>query len=494
MGEEKIGLAKALTGIQGLDEITAGGLPAGRTTLVCGSAGSGKTVFGLEFLVRGAIEFGEPGVFMAFEETAAELTQNVTSFGFDLPELERAGKLAIDHVFIEQSEIEETGEYDLEGLFIRLANAVDSIGAKRVVLDTLEVLFAGLRDQSLIRAELRRLFRWLKERGLTAVVTGERGDGSLTRYGLEEYVADCVILLDHRVFDQISTRRLRIVKYRGTQHGSDEYPFLMGPQGISVFPLTSVGLTHGASDERVSSGVSELDQMLGGKGFYKGSSVLVSGTPGTGKSSLALAFLKAACDRGEKALYFGFEESKAQIVRNTASIGLNLQPCVDGGLLQIHSVRPSNLGLEAHLASMIQIIRDFHPSVVVIDPISNFTTSVEQSTVKSMLIRLVDVLKMQQVTALFTHLTSYGSSSDRTHEQISSIMDSWILLRDTEKEGFRSFGILVLKSRGMAHSHVLRKFELGDDGIHIGEISDTKSVTDRRDFSRLIDRGEKNES
>ncbi|WP_109488474.1 circadian clock protein KaiC [Occallatibacter savannae] len=474
MGKDKIGLAKALTGIQGLDEITAGGLPAGRTTLVCGSAGSGKTVLGLEFLVRGAIEFGEPGVFMAFEETADELTQNVASFGFDLPELERAGKLAIDHVFIERSEIEETGEYDLEGLFIRLASAVDSIGAKRVVLDTLEVLFAGLRDQSLLRAELRRLFRWLKERGLTAVVTGERGDGSLTRYGLEEYVADCVILLDHRIYDQISTRRLRIVKYRGTGHGSDEYPFLMGPEGISVFPLTSVGLTHGASDERVSSGVPELDQMLGGKGFFKGSSVLVSGTPGTGKSSLALAFLKAACDRGEKALYFGFEESKAQIVRNTSSIGLNLQPCVEEGLLQIHSVRPSNLGLEAHLASMIQVIRDFDPSVVVIDPISNFTTSVEQSSVKSMLIRLVDFLKMQQVTALFTHLTSYGAPSDRTDEQISSIMDSWILLRDTEKDGFRSFGILVLKSRGMAHSHVLRQFVIGNNGIHIGEAADPK--------------------
>jgi circadian clock protein KaiC len=438
MGLEKSGLAKAPTGIEGLDEITTGGLPARRTTLVCGSAGSGKTVFGLEFLVHGALDFGEPGVFMAFEETPNELTQNVASFGFDLAQLEQDGKLAIDHVFIERNEIEETGEYDLEGLFIRLGSAVDSVGAKRVVLDTLEVLFAGLRDQALIRAELRRLFRWLKERGLTAIVTGERGDGTLTRYGLEEYVADCVILLDNRVCDQISTRRLRIVKYRGSMHGGDEYPFLMGPQGISVFPLTSVGLTHGASGERVSSGVSELDAMLGAKGFFK--------------------------------LYFGFEESQAQIIRNMFSIGLDLQPYVDEGLLQIHSVRPSNLGLEAHLASMSQIITKVDPCAVVIDPISNFITAADQSGVKSMLIRLVDFLKMRQITALFTHLTSFSTSPDRTDENISSIMDTWILLRDLENDGVRSCGILVLKSRGMAHSHELRQFSLRDDGIHVGEI------------------------
>jgi circadian clock protein KaiC len=479
MGLDHNVLAKAPTGIEGLDEITAGGLPAGRTTLVCGSAGSGKTIFGLEFLVHGAIDFGEPGVFMAFEETSNELTQNVASFGFDLAQLEQDGKLAIDHVFIERSEIEETGEYDLEGLFIRLASAVDSIGAKRVVLDTLEVLFAGLRDQALIRAELRRLFRWLKDRGLTAIVTGERGDGTLTRYGLEEYVADCVILLDNRVCEQISTRRLRIVKYRGSYHGSDEYPFLMGSNGIAVFPLTSVGLTHGASDERISSGVPEVDAMLGRKGFFKGSSILVSGTPGTGKSSLALAFLKAACDRGEKALYFGFEESKAQIIRNTSSIGLDLQPCVEKGLLHIHSVRPSNLGLEAHLASMSQLIADLDPSAVVIDPISNFITSAEQNSIKSMLIRLVDFLKMRQITALFTHLTTFAASSDRTEETVSSIMDSWLLLRDMELNGVRSCGILILKSRGMAHSHELRQFILRDDGIHLGEVCNQGSAADR---------------
>jgi circadian clock protein KaiC len=470
MALEKNRISKTPTGIDGLDEITAGGLPTGRTTLVCGSAGSGKTVMALEFLVHGAKDFDEPGVFIAFEETEKELSQNIASFGFDLEEMEASGKLAIDHVFIERSEIEETGEYDLEGLFIRLGSAVDSIGAKRVVLDTLEVLFAGLTNQSVIRSELRRLFRWLKDKGLTAIVTGERGEGMLTRYGLEEYVADCVIILDHRVNDQISTRRLRIVKYRGSAHGTDEYPFLMGPKGISVLPLTSVGLTHGASSERISSGVRDLDAMLGVKGFFRGSSILISGTPGTGKSSLALSFLKAACERGETTLYFGFEESKAQIIRNTASIGLNLQPFADKGLLHFHTVRPSNLGLEAHLASMHRIVNDLSPDVVVVDPISNFISAADQSGVKSMLIRLVDFLKMRQVTAMFTHLTSLGGAADRTDETVSSIMDTWLLLRDLEHHGHRSYGIYVLKSRGMSHSHELREFKLSDNGIHIGEI------------------------
>jgi circadian clock protein KaiC len=424
----------------------------------------------LEFLVHGVKDFDEPGVFIAFEETEKELSQNIASFGFDLEEMEASGKLAVDHVFIERSEIEETGEYDLEGLFIRLGSAVDSIGAKRVVLDTLEVLFAGLTNQSVIRSELRRLFRWLKDKGLTAIVTGERGEGMLTRYGLEEYVADCVIILDHRVNDQISTRRLRIVKYRGSAHGTDEYPFLMGPKGISVLPLTSVGLTHGASSERISSGVKDLDAMLGVKGFFRGSSILISGTPGTGKSSLALSFLKAASERGERTLYFGFEESTAQIIRNTASIGLNLQPFVDKGLLHFHTVRPSNLGLEAHLASMHRIVNDLSPGVVVVDPISNFISAADQSGVKSMLIRLVDFLKMRQVTAMFTHLTSLGGAADRTDETVSSIMDTWLLLRDLEHHGHRSYGIYVLKSRGMSHSHELREFKLSDNGIHIGEV------------------------
>jgi circadian clock protein KaiC len=465
----KNSLSKTPTGIEGLDEVTNGGLPAGRTTLVCGSAGSGKTVLGLEFLVHGIEEYGEPGVFVAFEETEKDLRQNVASFGYDLEKLQDEGKLSIDHVVIERSEIEETGEYDLEGLFIRLGCAVDAIGAKRVVLDTIEVLFSGLKNQQIIRAELRRLFRWLKDRGLTAIVTGERGDGQLTRYGLEEYVADCVILLDHRVTEQLSTRRLRIVKYRGSLHGTDEYPFLMGEDGISVLPITSVGLTHTASKERISTGVADLDGMVGGKGFYRGSSILVSGTAGTGKSSLSMTFLTAACERGERALYFSFEESKDQVIRNMASIGLDLKPWIDKGLLHFHNVRPSSLGLEAHLASMHQIIKRVDPKVVVVDPITNLISSTDNSGVKSMLTRLVDFLKMKQITAMFTHLSSDGTALKSMEEKVSSIMDAWILLRDVEHEGQRSCALYVLKSRGMAHSREMRDFVLTDHGIRLGD-------------------------
>ncbi|MGC2210508.1 MAG: circadian clock protein KaiC [Candidatus Korobacteraceae bacterium] len=463
-------LRKTPTGIEGLDEVTLGGLPTGRTTLICGSAGSGKTVFGLEFLVHGILDYGEPGVFLAFEETAKDLAQNVASFGYDLDQLQKYGKLAIDHVFIERSEIEETGEYDLEGLFIRLGNAVDTVKAKRVVLDTIEVLFAGLQNQSIIRSELRRLFRWLKDRGLTAIVTGERGEGALSRYGLEEYVADCVILLDHRVTDQISTRRLRVVKYRGSLHGTDEYPFLMGESGISVLPITSVGLTHTTSTERISSGVPDLDKMLTGKGFFRGSSILVSGTAGTGKSSMAVTFLKAACERGERALYFGFEESMDQIIRNNASIGLDLRPWVDKGLLHFHNVRPSSLGLEAHLASMHQSIKQVDPKVVVMDPITNFISGSDVGGVKSMLTRLVDFLKMRGITAMFTHLSTLGGRLESTDENVSSIMDTWLLLRDIEHDGRRSYALYVLKSRGMAHSHEMRAFMLTDHGIRLGAI------------------------
>jgi len=468
MTSTKNSLSKTLTGIEGLDEVTNGGLPTGRTTLVCGSAGSGKTVMGLEFLVHGAVEYGEPGVFMAYEETETDLRQNVASFGYDLEKLQEEGKLSIDHVFIERSEIEETGEYDLEGLFIRLGCAVDAIGAKRVVLDTIEVLFSGLKNQQIIRAELRRLFRWLKDRGLTAIVTGERGDGQLTRYGLEEYVADCVILLDQRVTEQLSTRRLRLVKYRGSLHGTDEYPFLMGDTGISVLPITSVGLTHTASSERISTGVADIDEMVGGKGFYRGSSILVSGTAGTGKTSLAMHFLKAACERGERALYFSFEESKDQVVRNMASIGLNLKPYLDKGILNFHNVRPSSLGLEAHLASMHQITKRVGPKVVVVDPITNLISSSDNSGVKSMLTRLVDFLKMKQITSMFTHLSSGSGALEVTEEKVSSIMDAWLLLRDVEHEGSRSCALYVLKSRGMAHSHEMRDFILTDKGIQLG--------------------------
>jgi circadian clock protein KaiC len=463
-------LHKTPTGIEGLDEITNGGVPTGRTTLVCGGAGSGKTMLALEFLVKGILEYGEPGVFMAFEETEKDLAENVASLGVDLEQLQYEGMLAIDYVAVERSQIEETGEYNLDGLFVRLSCAVDAVKAKRVVLDTVEVLFSGLRDHSAIRSELRRMFRWLKDKGLTAIVTGERGEGMLTRYGLEEYVADCVILLDHRVIQQISTRRLRIVKYRGSAHGTDEHPFLVGESGISVLPLTSVGLTHTAPVERIPSGIADLDIMLDGKGFFRGSSILVSGTAGVGKSSLAMTFLKAACERGESALYCGFEESVDQIVRNMSSIGLDLRVWIKNGLLHFHTVRPSSQGLESHLASIHQITKRVEPKVVVMDPITNFIATSETGAVKSMLTRLVDSLKMKEITTLFTHLTGADDRLETTDESLSSIMDTWLLLRDMEHQGQRSSALYVLKSRGMPHSRELREFKLTGEGIRLGEM------------------------
>ena len=399
-------LSKALTGIQGLDEITGGGLPAGRPTLICGTAGCGKTMLAMEFLVRGATQFGEPGVFMMFEENAAELTANVRSLGFDLEKLAAQKMILLDHVHVERSEIEETGEYDLEGLFIRLGHAIDSIGAKRVVLDTVEALFAGLPNHAILRAELRRLFRWLKDRGMTAVITGEKGEATITRYGLEEYVADCVIVLDQRIAEQICTRRLRVVKYRGTAHGTNEYPFLIGERGFSVLPITSLQLDHKASAARVPTGIARLDEMLGGKGVFGGSSVLVSGSPGTGKSSIGAKFIDAACRRGENALLFAYEELSAQIVRNMRSIDIDLEPWIDKGLLQIHASRPTLHGLEQHLVMMHDAVRAFRPSVVAVDPISNLALEGQDSDVKPTLMRLIDFLKQQQVTTLFTCLSS----------------------------------------------------------------------------------------
>ncbi len=465
-------LPKTPTGISGLDEITFGGLPTGRSALVCGGAGSGKTVLAMEFLVHGIVDYGEPGVFMAFEETGPDLRQNVISMGFDLRRFERAHKLIIDSVYIERSEIEETGEYNLDGLFIRLGHAIDSINAKRVVLDTIEVLFAGLRNESIVRAELRRLFRWLKEKGVTSIVTGERGGGTLTRYGLEEYVADCVILLDHRVTEQISTRRLRVVKYRGTLHGADEYPFLMGEQGITVLPITSLGLSHTALAARVSTGVPDLDVMLGNKGLYRGASVLLSGTAGTGKSSLSAHFVRAACERGERCVYFAFEESTDQIIRNMESIGVSLRPWVKKGLLKVVAVRPTSQGLESHLAAIHEAIKESAPRVVVVDPITNLIGVSNIAGIKSMLTRLIDFLKVQQITAMFTHLSSAGSvrSAESTDEGVSSLMDTWILLRDMERNGRRSYGIFVLKARGMEHSHEIRQFRLTSNGIRIGDV------------------------
>jgi circadian clock protein KaiC len=460
-------LKKEPTGISGFDEITLGGLPAGRPTLVCGSAGAGKTLFAMEFLVRGAMLFDEPGVFMSFEETDEELTKNVTSLGFDLDELVAQKKLVLDHVFIERSEIEETGEYDLEGLFLRLGYAIDSIGAKRVVLDTLEALFSALPNEAIIRAELRRLFRWLKEKGVTAVITCERGEGTLTRYGLEEYVADCVILLDNRVQNQISTRRLRIIKYRGTSHGTNEYPFLIDQSGFSVLPITSLGLAHSAPTGYISSGVPRLDNMLNGKGFYRGSSILMSGTAGTGKSTLAAHFVDAACRRGERSLVFAFEESQDQIIRNMRSVGIELEKHVRKDLLRFHNSRPSSWGLEVHLALIHKVISEYDPAVVVVDPITNFLAVGDSTETKSMLTRLIDFLKMRQITAMFTSLTSAGDQIEDSEVGVSSLMDAWVLVKNIESNGERNRGLYILKARGIGHSNQVREFVVTDRGVEL---------------------------
>ncbi len=462
-------LPKALTGIQGLDEITHGGLPRGRPTLVCGGAGCGKTLLAMEFLVRGAIQFNEPGVFLAFEENTQDLTSNVSSLGFDLEDLVRRKKLVIDYVYIERSEIEETGEYDLEGLFIRLGHAIDSIGAKRVVLDTVESLFSGLPNPLILRAELRRLFRWLKNKGVTAIITGERGDETLTRQGLEEYVSDCVIVLDHRISEQVSSRRLRVVKYRGSTHGTNEYPFLIDDTGFSVVAVTSLGLKQEASKKRVPTGVARLDAMLGGAGYYLGSSVLVSGTAGTGKSSLAAHFVDEACRRGERAIYFAFEESPNQIMRNMSSIGINLQQWVRKNLLHFQATRPTFYGLEMHLAAMHKAVTAFKPHVVIIDPINSFVIGGNEVDVRAMLMRLVDFMKMNQVTCLFTNLTS-GGASGNADLAVSSLIDTWLQLRDMEIGGERNRGISVLKSRGMAHSNQIREFLLTDRGVDLRDV------------------------
>jgi len=463
-------LPKTPTGISGLDEITLGGLPKGRPTLVCGAAGCGKTLFAMEFLLRGAEQFGEPGVFMAFEETEQDLAQNVRSLGFDLDRMVADNKIYVDHIRVERNEIEETGEFDLEGLFLRLNLAIDTVGAKRVVLDTLESLFGGFTNQAILRAELRRLFRWLKDKGVTAVITGERGEGQLTRQGLEEYVSDCVILLDHRVHDQVSTRRLRIVKYRGSTHGTNEYPFLIDEDGIHVLPLTSLHLNHEVSTERVSSGVPRLDAMLGGEGYYRGSSILVSGTAGTGKTSLCAHFADATCQRGERCLYLAFEESPAQLMRNMKSIGRDLAPWIKKGLLRVEASRPTMHGIELHLASIHKAVNDFKPHAVIIDPISNLSSAGTEAEAEAMLLRLIDFLKSRQITAMFVNLTAGGNAWERTDVGVSSLIDTWILLRDIELAGERNRGIYVLKSRGMKHSNQIREFLITSEGIKLEDV------------------------
>ncbi len=464
-------LRKSLTGIQGLDEITGGGLPTGRPTLVSGGAGAGKTMFGLEFLVRGAMQYGEPGVFMSFEETLPDLAKNAASLGFDLNQLVAQKKLFLDHVFISRSEIAETGEYDLDGLFIRISDAVRKVGAKRIVLDTIEALFGELPNPAILRAEIRRLFAWLKEKGLTTVITAERDrPEKLTRHGIEEFVSDCVILLDHRILEEISTRRLRVVKYRGSTHGTNEYPFLIDEHGISVLPISSLGLDHPAPATRISTGIARLDGMMGGKGFYRGSSILLSGTSGAGKTSVAAHFVDAACRRGERCLYFAFEESPRQIVRNMRSIGIDLEPWVGKGLLQFQAARPTYGGIEQHLLVTHNCVSKFKPSVVVVDPITNLLMVSTLHEVRSMLTRMVDFLKTQQITAIFTSLTAGSGSLEASEADVSSLMDTWLQLRSIEVGGEMNRALYVLKSRGMEHSNQIREFLLTNDGLRLLDV------------------------
>ena len=462
------GLEHCASGIEGLDSITAGGLPRNRTTLVAGAAGSGKTLLATEFLVRG-IERGEPGVFLAFEETAEELTTNVASLGWDLDQLIRDRQLVLDHVRVEREHILQTGDFDLEALFIRLKFAIESIGAKRVALDTLEVLFSALDDTAVLRSELRRLFAWLKDQGVTSVVTAERGEGTLTRHGLEEYVSDCVIALDHRVVEQLAIRRLRVVKLRGSTHGTNEYPFVIDPAGgMSVVPITSFDLTHTASDRIVSSGVPQLDEMLGKGGWYRGSTTMISGESGTGKTTFAAHFADAACARGERCLYLAFEESSDQIVRNMGSVGLELGRWSSAGLLRIHASRPTQAGLESHLISLYEQVRRHEPDVVVLDPITDFTVLGTSIDVKSMLMRIVDYLKKNQITAVFTSLLHQGRVAD--DPTVSSLIDNWVQLRNIESDAQHDRGLFIQKARGMSHSNQIREFELHEGGIRFLDV------------------------
>jgi circadian clock protein KaiC len=460
-------LPKAPTGIRGLDEVTGGGLPRGRPTLVCGPAGCGKTLLAMEFVVRGITQYDEPGVFVAFEETIKDLRANVASLGFNLAQLEADNMLVIDHIGT-VGHMEAAGDWDLEGLLLRIGAAIDKIGAKRVVIDTIETLFGAFSDTAILRAELRRLFDWLKERGVTAVITGERGDGALTRHGIEEYVSDCVIVLDHRVTQETSTRRLRILKYRGSHHGTNEYPFLIEESGVSVVPITSPGLLHNVSNARVSSGVARLDAMLGG-GFYKGSTILVNGTAGTGKSTLAAQFCDATCSRGEKALYFSFEESEAEIVRNMFTVGLDLKRWVDAGLLMFRCFRPSLLGLEAHLFAMQKLVTEFDPAVVVKDPVSDLLRVGTGADVAALLTRQVDFLKARSITALFTSLNA-DLDPGKGDQQVASLVDTSIVVKTIEGSGEHNRILYILKSRGMEHSNQIREFLLTDHGVDLADV------------------------
>lgn len=464
-------LQKCPTGITGLDEITLGGLPKNRPTLICGGSGSGKSMFGMEFLVRGAVFYNEPGLFVAFEETEEELTQNIASLGFNVTELVDTNQLILDHIHIDQTEFKEIGSYNLDGLFIRLGDTIDRFKIKRVVLDTIEVLFSNFANELILRSELQRLFRWFKEKQVTVVVTAEQGVNTFSRYGLEEYVADCVILLDNRMEQQISTRRLRIAKYRGSTHGNNEYPFIINGSGISIIAITSIKLDYTVSDKRISSGIKQLDTMLGDKGFYSGSSILVSGAAGNGKTSIAASFANSTCQLGEKCYYFTLEESVDQLIRNINSIGIDLRPWIKKDLLRFHAINPYAAGLEANLADIQKLTNEFNPSVVIIDPIANLKMLGHLNEVQGILSILIAFFKSKLITTMFTSLVAedklMGFVAD---EGISALMDTWIYLQYIYGQGERNRGISILKSRGMAHSNQLRELILSDKGIHLQDV------------------------
>ena len=470
--EELSELEKTPTGIQGLDHVTYGGLPAGRPTLVCGGPGCGKTVLGMEFLIRGALEYDQPGLFISFEESEEALLENLSSLTFPVRELVSQDKIRINQIFVDHLQVLQAGNFSLDGLLIQLEHGVKQTGAKRVVLDTLGKIFSVLADSAMLRREIARLFQWLRDQDLTAVVTAEEGRGSLSRYGFEEYVSDCVIVLDHRIKDQISKRRLRIVKYRGSNHVKDEIPFLIGERGLSVFPITTALLDHQVGRERVSTGVESLDEMFGGEGYYRGSTVLVTGKAGTGKSSLASAFAAAACERGERALYLAFEESPSQLMRNMESVGIKLAEKQTGGNLEIHAFRPSLRGLEEHLINISQLVETFQPTCVVMDPITGLVEIGSEREVKSMLTRTLDLLKSKGITLFFTALISGSGRPDETDARVSSLMDTWIGLDYEDEDHTRRRMIHIIKSRGMDHSAEKREFMITSEGLSVGDFED----------------------
>lgn len=459
---------KVPSGIEGVDDVTHGGLPRGRPTLICGTAGTGKTIFGAVFLAQGAMKFQEPGVLVSFEETENEVAMNVKSLGIDVYELKARKKLLVEYIRLERREIEETGEYDLEGLFVRIGHAIDSIGAKRVVLDAIESVFSSFNNLAVIRSEMRRLFRFLKDKGVTSVVTGERANkDGITRHGLEEYISDCVIMLDHRVTEQVSTRRLRVVKYRGSFHGTNEYPFLIDERGISVLPLTGLRLRHEATSKRISTGIPRLDEMFDGKGYYVGSTVLLSGTAGSGKTSLAAKFAASCCERGERALYLSYEESPSQIIRNVSSVGINLGKFIHHKLLKIESSRPGSFGLESHLVNVSKYIDEFEPTVVIVDPITGFSSQGNTLEIHSMLTRMIDLMKGRRITAIFTSLVTVSEPVVTTDVAVSSLIDTWIVVREVEAMAQRRRGLFILKSRGMPHSSQVKEFRMSEKGIDL---------------------------